>query len=85
MEEDRWDEDQLFLNETWLPLNCSGCKNELCIEEEDYEAYKSWISIDNFEMVLIALNIIVFLAGIMGNLLVRYISLKMNIFKNSTT
>ena len=63
--------DEELLNETWSTIaNCSGCLNELCIAEEDYEAYKRWISVDTFEMVLIALNIIVFLAGIMGNLLV---------------
>ena len=56
-------------NETYS-VNCSGCLNDLCINEEDYEHYKRWISVDTFEMVLIALNIIVFLAGIMGNLLV---------------
>ena len=61
------------INETLLPLNCSGCLNEWCMLEEDYEVYKRWISVDTFEMVLIALNIIVFLAGIVGNLLVRNI------------
>ena len=50
--------------------NCTGCLNELCMSNEDYEAYRSFVSVDTFEMVLISLNIIVFLAGIMGNLLV---------------
>ena len=64
--------DEEVINETWYyPVNCSECFNELCISEKDYELYKGWISVDTFEMVLIALNIIVFLAGIIGNLLVR--------------
>ena len=50
--------------------NCSHCLNELCISEDEYEAYRSWVSVDTFEMVLISINILVFLAGIMGNLLV---------------
>ena len=33
---------------------------------------RSWVSVDTFEMVLIALNIIVFLAGIIGNSLVSW-------------
>lgn len=63
--------DEENTNETWIPVNCSGCLNELCINADEYDLYKTWISVDTFEMVLIALNIIVFLAGIVGNLLVR--------------
>ena len=56
--------------ESFDPENCSSCLNELCIPEADYNVYRSWVSVDTFEMVLIAINIIVFLAGIIGNSLV---------------
>lgn len=56
-------------------VNCSGCLNELCIPESDYIVYRSWVSVDTFEMVLIALNIIVFLAGIIGNSLVSHMKI----------
>lgn len=62
--------------------DCSHCLNELCIPEDEYLMYRSWVSVDTFEMVLIALNIVVFLAGILGNLLVRsfnYLSSKVKI------
>ena len=51
-------------------LNCSLCLNELCLSEDDYSLYKSWVSVDTYEMVLISINIIVFLTGIIGNSLV---------------
>ena len=49
---------------------CKNCSNEFCIPPHEYEDYWSFVSVDAFETVLIILNIIVFLTGIMGNLLV---------------
>ena len=49
---------------------CKNCSNEFCISPHEYEDYWSFVSVDAFETVLIILNIIVFLTGIMGNLLV---------------
>ena len=40
-----------------------------------FHPHRSWVTVDTFEMVLIALNIIVFLAGIIGNSLVSLFSL----------
>ncbi len=52
-------------------MDCSECLNELCLSEEDYAMYKSWVGVDTYEMVLICINVIVFLTGIVGNSLVR--------------
>ena len=68
------EEEISLINETF-EVNCTGRLNELCMSTEDYEAYRSFVSVDTFEMVLISLNIIVFLAGIMGNLLVSTLKL----------
>jgi len=65
-----WSNETFSDHESYDPENCSSCLNELCIPEADYIVYRSWVSVDTFEMVLIALNIIVFLAGIIGNSLV---------------
>ena len=51
-------------------ISCDDCKNIMCFNESDYAEYESWVSVDEFEMFAISLNIIVFVAGIMGNLLV---------------
>lgn len=64
------------LNDTWAnqsyaEANCTGCMNELCLDDGDYQLYRSWVSVDSFEMVLIAMNIVVFLTGVIGNSLVR--------------
>jgi hypothetical protein len=65
-------EETVNTNESLLAdSNCSHCLNELCIVTWEYELYKTYVSVDTFEMVLISLNIIVFMAGIIGNLLVR--------------
>ena len=79
-------QEKLSLNESQVALeqdqfyppngNCSDCLNELCIPEEDYKLYKTWVSVDSFETVLITLHIIVFLSGIIGNLLVSLINIK---------
>ena len=50
--------------------NCSDCLNEFCFSEQDYKIYLEWISVSPFETVLVLLNIIQFLAGVLGNLLV---------------
>ena len=50
--------------------DCSLCHNEFCISPEEYNEYKKYVSVDAFEMVLVIINIIVFLTGILGNLLV---------------
>jgi len=65
-----WDNKTFSRNESNDVGNCSSCLNELCIPETDYNIYRSWVSVDTFEMVLITLNIFVFLAGIIGNALV---------------
>jgi len=52
-------------------VNCSLCLNELCLDEADYALYKSWVSVDTYELVLISINVIVFLTGLVGNSLVR--------------
>ena len=63
--------DSMFMNMTnETSFNCSSCKNEFCLEPEDYEYYLSFVKVDDFEMVFVILNVIVFLTGIMGNLLV---------------
>ena len=54
-----------------MDMDCSACLNELCLSEEDYAMYKSWVGVDTYEMVLICINAIVFLTGIVGNSLVR--------------
>jgi hypothetical protein len=54
-------------------VNCSSCLNELCLSEDDYAIYKSWVTVDTYEMVLITLIMIVFLTGVIGNSLVRSI------------
>ncbi|CAB4066560.1 HCRTR2 [Lepeophtheirus salmonis] len=51
-------------------LNCSICENKLCLGEEDYDVYQSYISVDKFETVLICLIALVFICGIIGNALV---------------
>ena len=51
-------------------LNCSVCRNELCLSESDYSLYKSWVSVDTYELILITLNIVVFCTGLLGNSLV---------------
>ena len=73
-------ENYIIMNETALygntqenvtdVLNCSVCQNELCFEPEDYQLYEDWITVNTFETVLIILNIIQFITGILGNLLV---------------
>ena len=55
--------------------DCSGCLNDLCIDENGYKEYLSYVTVDSYEWALISLNILVFLAGIMGNLLVSFIYL----------
>ena len=63
--------DSMFMNTTNETFfNCSSCKNEFCLPPEDYELYRSAVAVDDFEMVFVILNVIVFLTGIMGNLLV---------------
>ena len=52
-------------------MDCSKCVNDLCFAEDNYAAYEEWISVNNFETVLIILHIIQILTGILGNLLVR--------------
>ena len=70
-------------------MDCSKCVNDLCFAEDNYAAYEEWISVNNFETVLIILHIIQILTGILGNLLVRisYNDIKMFfiINVNSTT
>ena len=51
-------------------FNCSVCTNELCFEDLNYQLYEEWISVNNFETVLIILHTIQILTGILGNLLV---------------
>ena len=59
----------MFMNMT--KENCKeNCTNEVCLGPEDYEYYLSFVKVDDFEMVFVILNVIVFLTGIMGNLLV---------------
>ena len=61
--------DSMFMNMT--KENCKeNCTNEVCLGPEDYEYYLSFVKVDDFEMVFVILNVIVFLTGIMGNLLV---------------
>lgn len=63
--------DSMFMNTTNETFfNCSSCTNEFCLPPEDYELYRSAVAVDDFEMVFVILNVIVFLTGIMGNLLV---------------
>ena len=70
-------------------MDCSKCVNDLCFAEDNYAAYEEWISVNNFETVLIILHTIQILTGILGNLLVRilYNDIKMCfiINVNSTT
>jgi len=61
-------EDEEEIN--WMIADCSNCTNELCWPDPDYQWYRNWVSVDTFEMVIISMNIMVFLAGIIGNLLV---------------
>ncbi len=56
--------------EELMVMNCSTCKNELCLSDDDYELYRSWVGVDTYEMVLICINVVVFLTGIIGNSLV---------------
>ena len=56
-------------------MDCSKCVNDLCFAEDNYAAYEEWISVNNFETVLIILHIIQILTGILGNLLVRILYL----------
>ena len=51
-------------------LDCSICTNELCFPESDYQLYEEWISVNDFETVLIILHTIQIFTGILGNLLV---------------
>ena len=51
-------------------LNCSICTNELCFPDSDYQLYEEWISVNDFETVLIILHTIQIFTGILGNLLV---------------
>ncbi len=51
-------------------IDCSLCLNELCLNADDYELYRSWVSVDTYEMVFISLITVVFLTGIIGNTLV---------------
>ena len=53
-----------------MTMDCSKCENDLCFEQENYDLYEQWISVNNFETVLIILHIIQILTGILGNLLV---------------
>ena len=60
-------------NENYYPieeLNCSICTNELCFPDSDYQLYEEWISVNDFETVLIILHTIQIFTGILGNLLV---------------
>ena len=54
-----------------MTMDCSKCENDLCFEQGNYDLYEEWISVNNFETVLIILHIIQILTGILGNLLVR--------------
>ena len=65
-------------------MDCSKCVNDLCFAEDNYAAYEEWISVNNFETVLIILHTIQILTGILGNLLVRilYNDIKMFFFNN---
>jgi len=74
MEQENVDSMILMENDTTMEIlqniSCDDCKNIMCFNESDYAEYESWVSVDEFEMFAISLNIIVFVAGIMGNLLV---------------
>ena len=78
MEEELYEMDcnvSMFMNMTnencsLINHNCSSCHNEFCLSPEDYEEYWKFVSVDDFEMVFVILNAIVFLTGIIGNLLV---------------
>ena len=59
-------------NSTQNLSDCSECTNDLCWPEDHYEMYLEWISVSNFEIVLVILHIVQILAGIFGNLLVSY-------------
>ena len=59
-------------NSTQNFSDCSECTNDMCWPTEDYEMYLEWISVSNFEIVLVILHIVQILAGIFGNLLVSY-------------
>ena len=53
-------------------LDCSICTNELCFPDSDYQLYEEWISVNDFETVLIILHTIQIFTGILGNLLVSF-------------
>ena len=78
MEQENLDSMILMENDTTMEIlqniSCDDCKNIMCFNESDYAEYESWVSVDEFEMFAISLNIIVFVAGIMGNLLVSMAS-----------
>ena len=61
-------------------MDCSKCVNDLCFAEDNYAAYEEWISVNNFETVLIILHIIQILTGILGNLLVSILYNDINMF-----
>lgn len=50
--------------------NCSSCLNDLCIEPREYQVYEQAVSVDTYEMILIGVHILIFLCGILGNVLV---------------
>ena len=58
------------VEEFGINTNCSECENEFCFTAQDYNLYLEWISVSPFEIVLVLLNIVQFLAGVLGNLLV---------------
>ena len=66
------------LNGSYYPyeneeLDCSICTNELCFPDSDYQLYEEWISVNDFETVLIILHTIQIFTGILGNLLVSFL------------
>ena len=66
------------LNGSYYPyeneeLDCSICTNELCFPDSDYQLYEEWISVNDFETVLIILHTIQIFTGILGNLLVSFV------------
>ena len=86
MEQENLDSMILMENDTTMDIlqniSCDDCKNIMCFNESDYAEYESWVSVDEFEMFAISLNIIVFVAGIMGNLLVSMASYGINYWPN---
>ena len=71
------------LNGSYYPyeneeLDCSICTNELCFPDSDYQLYEEWISVNDFETVLIILHTIQIFTGILGNLLVSFLLLHLD-------